>query len=82
MTQAEFVGADGMLFEIGIPVLKGLELVSRIRERPWGERIRLIALTGWGQPEDLKRSERAGFDHHLVKPVELSRLQELLGANA
>jgi PAS domain S-box-containing protein len=81
LTQAELFRPDVMLLDIGMPVLNGLELASRIRERPWGERIRLIALTGWGQPEDLKRSERAGFDHHLVKPVELSRLQELLGAN-
>jgi PAS domain S-box-containing protein len=82
LTQAELFRPDVMLLDIGMPVLNGLELASRIRERPWGERIRLIALTGWGQPEDLRRSERAGFDHHLVKPVELSRLQDLLAADA
>jgi CheY-like chemotaxis protein len=38
----------------------------------------LIALTGWGQDEDRRRSQEAGFDHHLTKPVELSALQELL----
>ena len=81
-TQAELFRPEIMLLDIGMPVLNGLELAARIRERSWGSRIRLIALTGWGQPEDLKRSERAGFNHHLVKPVELSRLQELLGADA
>ncbi|MGH7654014.1 MAG: CHASE3 domain-containing protein [Gemmatimonadaceae bacterium] len=82
LTQAELFRPEIMLLDIGMPVLNGLELAARIRERPWGARIRLIALTGWGQPEDLRRSERAGFNHHLVKPVELSRLQELLGADA
>ncbi|HEY2848300.1 MAG TPA: CHASE3 domain-containing protein [Gemmatimonadaceae bacterium] len=82
LTQAELFRPEIMLLDIGMPVLNGLELAARIRGRPWGARIRLIALTGWGQPEDLRRSERAGFDHHLVKPVELSRLQELLGADA
>ena len=82
LTQAELFRPDVMLLDIGMPVLNGLELASRVRERPWGARIRLIALTGWGQPEDVKRSQRAGFDHHLVKPVELSRLQDLLGADA
>ncbi len=81
LTQAELFRPEIMLLDIGMPVLNGLELATRIRERPWGARMRLIALTGWGQPEDLKRSQRAGFDHHLVKPVELSRLQELLAAD-
>ncbi|HXD22621.1 MAG TPA: ATP-binding protein, partial [Gemmatimonadaceae bacterium] len=82
LTQAELFRPEVMLLDIGMPVLNGLELASRVRSRPWGARIRLIALTGWGQPEDLRRSERAGFDHHLVKPVELSRLQDLLGAES
>jgi CheY-like chemotaxis protein len=82
LTQAELFRPEVMLLDIGMPVLNGLELAARVRERPWGARMRLIALTGWGQPEDLKRSQRAGFDHHLVKPVELSRLQELIGAES
>ncbi len=80
LTQAELFRPEIMLLDIGMPVLNGLELAERVRERPWGANIRLIALTGWGQPEDIKRSQRAGFDHHLVKPVELARLQELIGA--
>jgi signal transduction histidine kinase len=80
LTQAELFRPEIMLLDIGMPVLNGLELASRVRERPWGANIRLIALTGWGQPEDIRRSQRAGFDHHLVKPVELARLQELIGA--
>ena len=80
LTQAELFRPEIMLLDIGMPVLNGLELAQRVRERPWGADIRLIALTGWGQPEDIRRSQRAGFDHHLVKPVELARLQELIGA--
>ncbi len=80
LTQAELFRPEVMLLDIGMPVLNGLELASRIRERSWGVQMRLIALTGWGQPEDIRRSQQAGFNHHLVKPVELSRLQELLGA--
>jgi CheY-like chemotaxis protein len=79
LTQAELFRPEIMLLDIGMPVLNGLELAGRVRERPWGTNIRLIALTGWGQPEDIRRSQRAGFDHHLVKPVELARLQELIG---
>jgi CheY-like chemotaxis protein len=82
LTQAELFRPEIMLLDIGMPVLNGLELATRIRSRAWGDQIRLIALTGWGQPEDLRRSERAGFDYHLVKPVELSRLQQLLGADS
>jgi PAS domain S-box-containing protein len=82
LTQAELFRPEVMLLDIGMPVLNGLELATRIRERPWGTQMRLIALTGWGQPEDLRRSQQAGFNHHLVKPVELSRLQELIGAEA
>jgi PAS domain S-box-containing protein len=82
LTQAELFRPEVMLLDIGMPVLNGLELATRIRERPWGTQMRLIALTGWGQPEDLLRSQEAGFNHHLVKPVELSRLQELIGAES
>jgi PAS domain S-box-containing protein len=82
LTQAELFRPEVMLLDIGMPVLNGHALATRVREKPWGHGIRLIALTGWGQPEDIRRSERAGFDHHLVKPVELAHLQDLIGADA
>ena len=51
---------------------------QRIREQPWGKHMVLIALTGWGQEDDRKRSKEAGFDSHMVKPVELPTLMNLL----
>ena len=54
---------------LGLPQLSGLDACRRIRERPWGRRVVIVALTGWGQDEDRQRSKEAGFDWHLVKPV-------------
>ena len=51
-----------------------------MRQRPWGKEIMLIALTGWGQEEDRRRSREAGFDGHLVKPVNFAALVKLLGS--
>jgi CheY-like chemotaxis protein len=58
--------------------LNGYEAARRIREQPSGKRMVLIALTGWGQDEDRRRSSEAGFDHHMVKPVEPDALINLL----
>jgi CheY-like chemotaxis protein len=49
-----------------------------VREQPWGRRIRLIAVTGWGQEQDRQRALAAGFDHHLTKPLDPPRLAGLL----
>lgn len=70
-----------MLLDLGMPGLSGLELAARIRERPWGNKVTLIAVTGWGQAEDRRRSHEAGFDHHLTKPIDLAVLQEILRRN-
>ena len=67
-----------MFLDIGLPRLDGYEVARRIRAAPQGERIRLIALTGWGQEVDRRRSQDAGFDHHLTKPVEFEIVQSLL----
>jgi PAS domain S-box-containing protein len=58
-----------MLLDLGMPKLSGYEVARRVRARPSGESVFLVACTGWGQPEDRRRSKEAGFDHHLVKPV-------------
>ena len=68
-----------VLVDIGMPGMDGYELARRIRERQGGRRMTMIALSGWGQPEDRLRSVRAGIDHHLVKPVSLEALEQLLG---
>lgn len=67
-----------ILLDIGMPKLNGYEACRRIRELSGGEQVVLIALTGWGQDEDKRRSKDSGFNHHLVKPVEPDVLQKLL----
>ena len=69
---------DVILLDIGMPRLNGYDTARRIREQPWGKNTVLVALTGWGQEEDRQKSHDAGFDTHMVKPVELAALEELL----
>ena len=71
-------GPSVILLDIGLPKMNGYEAARRIRELPGGKTLVLVALTGWGQEEDRRRSREAGFDHHLVKPVDPTMLQVLL----
>jgi CheY-like chemotaxis protein len=68
-----------VLLDIGLPKLDGHEVCRRVREQPWGKDIVVIALTGWGQEDDRRKSEEAGFNGHLVKPVDYDKLLKLLG---
>jgi PAS domain S-box-containing protein len=71
---------DAAVVDIGMPQLNGYELCRRIREHPWGEQVLMIACTGWGQVEDKERARAAGFDVHLVKPIDPDEvLQALFG---
>jgi CheY-like chemotaxis protein len=58
--------------------MNGYDAARHIREQPWGRDILLVALTGWGQDQDQRRSKDAGFDHHLVKPVDYEALSRIL----
>ncbi len=58
------------LLDLGMPRLNGYDTAKRIREQPWGRAVGLVAVTGWGQPKDRDRTLQAGFDAHLVKPVD------------
>ncbi len=69
---------DVVLLDIGMPGLDGYEVAKQIRARPDADALVIVALTGWGQQEDRQRSRDAGFDHHLVKPVDFDLLFELL----
>ncbi len=70
-----------ILLDIGMPGLDGYETCRLIREQPWGQRITVIALTGYGQEEDRQRTRDAGFDGHLVKPVDLEALINVLATH-
>ncbi|HEY7308565.1 MAG TPA: ATP-binding protein [Gemmataceae bacterium] len=67
-----------MLLDIGLPKLNGYEACRRIRDQSWGKNVVLIAVTGWGQEEDRRLSHEAGFDRHMVKPVDPQELMKLL----
>jgi PAS domain S-box-containing protein len=67
-----------VLLDIGMPGMDGHEVARRIRQQPQFQNVTLIALTGWGQEEDRRRSQAAGFDYHLIKPADVSALQTLL----
>ncbi len=74
---AELYRPDVILFDIGLPKMNGYEACHTIRQQSWGRDRLIIAVTGWGQAEDRVRSKNAGFDHHLVKPVDPQALVEL-----
>jgi PAS domain S-box-containing protein len=78
MQRAAEFQPDLILLDIGMPKINGYEVCRRIREESWGKPIRIVALTGWGQDEDKRRSAEAGFNGHLVKPVEPAALDRLL----
>ena len=67
-----------VLLDLGMPGMNGLEVARRVRQDPAARDVRLVALTGWGQREDRRRTTEAGFDYHLVKPADLGALQSIL----
>jgi PAS domain S-box-containing protein len=75
--QASF---DSVLLDIGLPAMDGYEVARHLRELPGGDAFKLVAITGYGQYNDKQRSLEAGFDHHLVKPVDIRQLTGLLQA--
>jgi len=77
---AEVHRPEVALIDLGLPQMDGFELCRRIREQSWGRGMILVALTGWGQEQDRSRTRAAGFDAHLVKPVDYAGLLELLGS--
>jgi CheY-like chemotaxis protein len=69
---------DVIFLDIGMPRLNGYDACRRIREQPWSRDTMIVALTGWGQEEDRRQAEEAGFSRHLVKPVDPNTIRELL----
>lgn len=80
--EAEAFRPDLIVLDIGMPRLDGLEACRRIRRQAWGRDVLMVALTGWGQDDDRRRSSEAGFDRHLVKPVDSAVLARLLEESA
>ncbi len=78
LNAVERLRPDAVLLDIGLPNLDGYQVCQRIRQEFWGRDLLLIALTGWGQQEDRQRSREAGFNNHLVKPVDPNALLSLL----
>ncbi|MFN0244302.1 MAG: PAS domain S-box protein [Planctomycetota bacterium] len=71
---------DVVLLDIGLPRLNGFDVCRKLRERPWGASALVIALSGWGQDGDRRKSKEAGFDAHLVKPLDHAVLTKLLAS--
>jgi len=69
---------DAGLLDIGLPHLSGYEIARHIRSTR-GREVLLVAITGWGQPEDQRRAREAGFDHHFTKPADFERLVAIIG---
>jgi PAS domain S-box-containing protein len=69
---------DIVLMDLGMPKLNGFDAARRMRQEPWGCELPLVATTGWGQDDDRRESAEAGFDHHLVKPIAVAALREVL----
>ena len=75
---AEAFAPDFAFLDIGLPRLNGYDLARRLRAMPATRQSVLVAVTGWGQEDDKRRAREAGFDHHMVKPVEPDQILEIL----
>jgi CheY-like chemotaxis protein len=69
-----------VLLDLGMPEIDGFEVARRIRKQPKFANVVIVALTGWGQEHDRRRTRDAGFDHHLIKPADLNALRALLAS--
>ena len=78
LAAAERFQPDAILLDLGMPRLNGYEVCERIRMRPWGQGVLLVAQTGWGQAQDRARTLEAGFDAHLTKPIDPDVVQSML----
>jgi signal transduction histidine kinase len=74
---AQAYAPDLIFMDVGMPGMNGYDLAAHLRRQAWSEDTLMVALTGWGQDEDRRRSRAAGFDHHLVKPAEFSEIEQM-----
>jgi PAS domain S-box-containing protein len=80
--EAERFGPDAVVLDIGLPGIDGYETARRLRKQSNGRQMMIVAVTGWGQDEDRRRSKEAGFDHHLVKPAHPDAIERLFAPAA
>ncbi len=80
LEEAEHFRPDVVLLDIGMPRLDGYETARRLVHRPWAAATQIVAVTGWGQETDRQRAKEAGFHRHLVKPVDLDALREVMAS--
>lgn len=78
---AEAFRPDLVLLDLGLPTMSGYDVCRTLRGQAWTQSTRIVALTGWGQEGDRRRSSDAGFDDHLVKPVDIDRLQRIVASS-
>jgi CheY-like chemotaxis protein len=71
---------DAALLDIGLPVMDGYELASRLKREPNLQQAKLVAVTGYGQDSDRQRALAAGFEEHLVKPIDIQALQSIVSS--
>jgi len=81
LKMAEKSRPEVIFLDIGMPGMDGYEVAKRLRKTAWGARVRLVAMTGWGQEKDKKKAKLAGFDAHLTKPVEPEELERVMGGS-
>jgi CheY-like chemotaxis protein len=79
LEKAETFRPNVILLDIGLPRMSGYDVCRAIRQKPWGQDVVVIALTGWGQDDDRRKSKDAGFDAHMVKPVDYVAFTKLIG---
>jgi CheY-like chemotaxis protein len=80
--KAGFWRPDVMLLDLGMPEMNGYDVCRAIRQTAWGKDISIVALTGWGQEQDRQNTREAGFDAHLVKPVDMALLKTVLAGTS
>jgi len=78
LKEADGFVPDVVLLDLGMPIMNGLETCEHLRANPANRGMMVIAQTGWGDRETRQKTEQAGFNHHLVKPIDLERLLDLL----
>ncbi|MGH8199462.1 MAG: hybrid sensor histidine kinase/response regulator [Steroidobacteraceae bacterium] len=80
LEEAELFRPEVVLLDLGMPRLDGYETARRLAGRPWAAAMQIVAVTGWGQEADRQRAKEAGFHRHLVKPVDLDALREVISS--